>query len=215
MVEQRNIDLNKYIAVFAITTLIFILGIWVGNYFSTEKLTKLNEMEQDMKIDTMAIDIQYSLISEDPCSSIDPSILTDELYNIAQKLNYMENQLGVDNPSVQRLKEYYSLLEIQHYLFLKKTQKECNKNYTFILYFYSNKGDCPTCEEQGYTLTYIRKIYPNVRIYPFDINIENIALETIKHQYKLDKNKGLPLLVINEKSYYGFKDKNQLLPLLN
>ncbi len=213
MVNSRRIDKHKFLLVFIMTTLIFVVGMFVGDYFSSKKLSTVEEMEQDMKIETMAIELQYELLSEDPCSSVNSTPLTDKLYDLSRKLDYMENVLGPENPSVRGLKEYYFLLEIQHYLFLKKIKKECEGDYDFILYFYSNKGDCPTCEEQGYALSYMRKINENVRIYPFDINIENIALETIQDQFNMKKENGLPILVINGVTHYGFKNSDKLISL--
>ena len=50
-----------------------------------------------MRIDTMAVEIEYLLVSEDPCKWINSTPLTDDLYQIGSKLDYMENQLGKNN----------------------------------------------------------------------------------------------------------------------
>ena len=63
-----------------------------------------------------------------------------------------------------------------------------------ILYFYSNKEDCNDCEQQGYVLSYIKKKYPSVRVYSFDINIENQAIDIIKENYDINI---APSVVIN------------------
>lgn len=206
---KQNISKTKYLAVFTTTTLIFIIGILIGHQFSNKQINKLENIEQELRVDLIAIELQYLLLAENPCIVSDSLPLSEELYKLESRLGYMEGKVGADNPSVLRLKEYYSLLEIRHWLFLKKTKKECNKTYTLILYFYSKqKGECPQCEEQGYVLTYLREKYPQIRIYSFDFDISNAALDTIKELYI--KKQELPILIIDDDDYYGFKNKEAM-----
>ena len=207
VIKKRNVDKSRHITTFVITTLIFIIGIIVGNYFSNSKLSKIQSIEDDIKKNTLAIETQTLMVAENPCV-ITNSTLTEEIYGLSEKLGYMESELGLNNPKVIELKEYYLLLEIRHWLLMKKAMKECNLNTTLILFFYSNKGDCSTCKEQGYVLTYIRKKYPNVWVYPFDINIHDPALDTLQSMF-LNK-KQTPALVINGVTYYGFMDRNKI-----
>jgi hypothetical protein len=159
----------------------------------------------------MAIEIQYLLVSEEPCLVFNSTPLTEELYEIGTRLDFMENKLGSNNPSVLHQKEYYSMLELRHWLLVKRTKKECNMNTTHILYFYSNKGDCPRCEEQGYVLSYLHKKYPALNIYSFDINIDNVALNTIKRVYKVTE---APTLLIDDEAYYGFMSSRSVEELM-
>lgn len=209
--HRINVSKTKYLAVFATTTLIFLIGLYIGHTITNTKLQKVDDLEQDMKVDTMAIELQYLMLAEDPCSFINASSLTEELYNIGAKLDYMENQLGNKNPTVLRIKEYYSLLEVRHWLYMKKVKKECNYTIPLILYFYSNIGDCPTCKEQGFVLNYIHKKFPAMNIYSFDINIENIALDTIKEIYSVRKS---PTLIINDKVHTGFRNSKEIEALI-
>lgn len=206
--SRQQLNKGKYVVVFILSTLIFLAGIFLGNNISENKLIRVNEIEQDIRAQIMGVELQYELLAENPCSAVNSSPLTKELYELGDKLNFMENNLGVDHPGLIRSKEYYSMLELRQWLFLKKTKEKCGTNNTLILYFYSNRGDCDKCEEQGYVLTYIRKIYPDVRVYNFDINIENLALDTIKDIYI--KSNDLPVIIIDDKTYYGFKDSEQL-----
>lgn len=206
--SKQKINKGKYFIVFVLSTIIFLGGIFLGNNMSERKLTGLNEMEQDIRVQILSMELQYELLATEPCNSINSTPLTKELYELSDRLNFMENNLGVNHQGVLSLKEYYSLLELRQWIFLKKTNEECNRNSTLILYFYSNRGDCDTCKEQGYVLTYIRKKYPDVRIYTFDINIDNIAINAIKDIYI--KSDELPILIIDDKTYYGFKNSDQL-----
>lgn len=205
------IDKGKYLAVFAITTLIFIVGILIGNYFSSQKMDQIDYIGQDLKTDTVAMELQYDLIAEDPCAYVNSTPLADELYEMASKLDYMENRLGEDDRDVIELKEYYSLLEIRNWLFMKKTKKECNQTNALILFFYKNEEDCSDCKEQGFILTWVRRNYANVYVYSFDYAIENAALDTMKRIYSVEET---PAVVIDGTTYNKFMTKDEIEDIL-
>jgi len=210
-VNRRRIYKSKYIAVFTITTLIFIIGLILGNYISSSRLSNIDDLEQEIRSDVMSIEIEYLMLAESPCRQANSTSLTDILYKTGARLDYMEEKLGKDDKDVLRLKEYYSLLELRHWLLQKKEIEECNMGKNIILYFYSNLGDCDGCEEQGFVLDYLRKKNPQLSIYSFDVNIDNIALNTLKSIYKVTE---VPTIVINNKIYPKFKNSNEIEKLL-
>ncbi|MEM2131062.1 MAG: hypothetical protein QXR96_00930 [Candidatus Woesearchaeota archaeon] len=207
---NKTLNYYKLIAVFAITTLIFISGILIGNFFTNKKIDKIIMFENNIKNNFEATEIQYLLLTQEPCNT-DTILITKELEEIGSKITYMENMLGFDNNEVMDLKNSYSLIQLKHYLLLKKIDKECNEKFNFILYFYSNKGDCPKCEQQGFILDYIKKKYNNTMIYAFDINNDNNALKTIKNKYKIEKTPGL---IINENVFQKFLETEEIEDLL-
>lgn len=205
--DRKRISKTRYLAIFATTTLIFIIGMYLGHKITSMKVTTLTNIEQDIKTKTTDMELQFLLLSEEPCLISDFTGLSDELYQIGKRLSYMETHLGVKNEDVVRLKEYYTLLEIRHWLFFKKLNENCNKNLTLVLYFYSSNTDCPECEQQGYILTYLRKDNPSLKVYSLDINLGNFALDTVKKRYDV---KTAPTLVINGKVHEGFISKDEL-----
>lgn len=207
MNRRQKVNKGKYLAVLAITLLIFISGILIGNYFSSQKLEQIEYLGQDLKTDTVAMELQYDLISQDPCSNVNSTLLADELHEMASKLDYMENRLGEDNIDVIDLKEYYSLLELRHWLFMRKTQKECFKNSSLILYFYTNDDDCSKCEEQGFILTWVRRNFEDVYVYSFDYTLDNAAVRTIKRMYGIE---GTPAVVVDKDTYNEFMSKARM-----
>ncbi len=204
--------LSKYVAAFAITTLIFIVGIIVGNYISSQKLSTIDALQRDLTQKTISSELQYLLMSEHPCESVDASELTQELFDIGSKLDFMENQLGKTNADVISLKAYYSLLEIRHWLFLKKAKKECGVDADLIVYFYSNEGDCPECQQQGYVLSTIHRNYPSVNIYSFDINIDDPAVVTLRRIHGIYD---APTLVINDEVLQGSRTMHEVVARLH
>lgn len=208
--HEKIFQKSNYLAALALTLLVFGTGILLGNHFSTSKLNQIEGLQQELNAQTLGAELQTLLLTEFPCSSFN-STITEELFDVGSKLDYMEGQLGKTNKEVLTLKEYYSLLEIRHWMLLKLAKERCGTEYNLVLYFYSNLGDCDECEQQGYVLSTLHKKYPYLNIYSFDANIHNPALETVKTIFGIHR---VPALVINNQVHTGFKDKNEIETLL-
>lgn len=200
-------SMSKYVAAFSMTVLIFGAGIIIGNTLSSAKLEKIDALQQDIAVRTLGSELQYALLAENPCVDIESSVLSNELFEISSKLSFMEEDLGTHHEQVINLKRYYSLLEIRHWLLLRKAQQTCDTHYDLILYFYSNDGDCSACKQQGYVLNTLHRKYPAVSIYSFDINIKDPVLETMK---KIHNVTAPPTIVVNGKVLEGLTDKAKM-----
>ncbi|HUY62468.1 MAG TPA: hypothetical protein VMV50_01590 [Candidatus Paceibacterota bacterium] len=173
------------------------------NYLNNARVGELSTIEDQLSIDTLSLDTQFSLLEAAPCDSAASSTaLTGELADLGSRLAYAEDQLGSTNPQVIRLKEQYSLLEIRDYLITKQLAAACGTKPVTVLYFYSNAGDCSDCDKAGYALSYLRNTYPSLRVYSFDYNLDLGALTTLISLTKVKDT--LPAFVIDGKTYYGF-----------
>lgn len=173
------------------------------NYLNRARIEELSAIEDQLSIDTLSLDTQFSLLETAPCDSIASSTtLISELSDLGDRLSYAESQLGSDNAQVIRLKEQYSLLEIRDYLITKELASVCGTKPVTVLYFYSNTGDCADCDKAGYALSYLRTTYPALRVYSFDYHLDLGALRTLITLDKIENN--LPAFVINGKTSYGF-----------
>ena len=153
-------------------------------------------------------------MKEVSCTNVNDSMLSPQLSEIGDKLSQTENDRGANDADVVYLKKYYTLLEIKDYLLSTKLVEKCGsaKKPVFIIYFYSNKGDCPDCEREGYVLTRLKEKYPELRVYSFDYNLDLSAVDSMKRIYKITSS--LPALVIEDKTYIGFKSVEDLEKLL-
>ena len=173
------------------------------DYLNRARVNELSAIEDQLSIDTLSLDTQFSLLEAAPCDSTASStVLTGELSNLGDRLSYAENQLGTANAEVVRLKEQYSLLEIRDYLITKQLAAACGTKPVTVLYFYSNAGSCATCDQAGYALSYLRSTYPSLRVYSFDYDLNLGALQTLVAVNKI--RDALPAFVINGKTFYGF-----------
>jgi hypothetical protein len=194
---------KKYAYAFLITAVIFATAILASNYFSQKKINEIQNIESQISVDILSSETQFSLLSELSCKEIGSSSLAKEIGELSDKLSYTEESRGSNDPEVINLKKYYSLLEIKDYLLGQKITDRCGKKILSIIYFYSNKGDCPDCQKEGFVLTKLRADYPDLRVYSFDYNLDLSAVRAIESIYKIDNK--LPALLVGDTVHYGFQ----------
>lgn len=201
--------IQRYLIAFLLTSFLFGTALYVSNYFNDRRVENVRAIQENMAIDILSLETQFQLLQELSCKDIkENSVLSREVANLSSRLSYTEAQLGADNEEVKRLKRQYSLLQIKDMLLMKRVAQKCKLEPVFILYFYSNKQDCPECTKQGLVLTALSEKYPRLRIYSFDYNLDVPALNTL---IKISDVEGvLPILVINEKVVNGFQSVDEI-----
>lgn len=199
---------KKYLFTFIITAIIFGTALYFTNYFNNKRLTELKYIQDRISTDILSSETQFSLLSELSCKDVSGSALSDELSNLADKIEYSEKNIGTDNEQILQLKKFYSLLEIKDYLLMKKISERCGQKFVFILYFYADSKNCPDCEKTAYVLTYLREKYPQLRVYSFDYNLDLSAIKTLISILKIKND--LPAIVLDDKVINGFQDKEIL-----
>jgi hypothetical protein len=208
---------RSYVVAFLITGLIFATALYASNYFNNQRIADIRATQDTISTEILSLETQFDLLSQHSCSDIaENTILPSELSSLGSQLSYMESQ-GGNQDEITRLKGLYSLLEIKDYLLMQQLAAKCNLKPVFILYFYSNTGDCTTaCQNQGDVLTALSQTYPQLRVYSFDHNLNVGALQTLISIDNVGNN--MPVLVINGKAYQGFQsisDIEKILPQLS
>jgi len=208
------IDTKKYIFTFVLTTALFATAFFASSFFSEKRVQNVKEIQDNIAIDILSSETQFDLLKEVSCSNVNDSMLSPQLSEIGDKLSKTESDRGANDPDVVYLKKYYTLLEVKDYLLSKQFVAKCGqtKKPVSIIYFYSNAGDCPQCEKEGYVLTRLKEKYPDLRVYSFDYNLDLSAVDSMKRIYKITSS--LPGLVIEDKTYIGFKSVEELEALL-
>lgn len=205
-----SIVVRNAIIALLITIALAVTVAYTINYLNSARIAELGAIEDQLSINTLSLDTQLSLLESAPCdSATSTASLSGDLADLGDRLSYAESQLGSDNAQVIRLKERYSLLEIRDYLITQKLAKACGtKKPVTVLYFYSNIGDCPDCDNAGYALSYLHDTYPELRVYSFDYNLDLNALKTFIAISNVRSD--LPAFVINGKPSYGFTTLDDL-----
>src|SRR3990167_6843279 len=187
---NNNIDWKKYLIVLLITTGLFFTAIYLSNYFGNQKINQLKTIQDKISIDILSSETQFSLLSELSCKNISDSVISRELGELGNKLEWSQNNLGA-NEEVTYLKKYYSLLQIKDYLLTKKISERCGVESAFILYFYTTAENCSLCQNEGLVLTSLHEKYPELRVYSFDYSIDVSAVKALISIYKI-KDTELP-----------------------
>jgi len=196
-----NADQKKYIFVLMITIGIFIIVFGLVNFLNNQRLESLDDLQRKVTIDLIANETQFDLLKTAPCGSIGDTILSRELGELGQRLDFAETNQGTNNSSVIQLKKYYSLLQVKDYLLMEELANKCNVEIDSILYFYGD--NCPECTKQGYVLTELKDRYPELRIYSFDTDLDFSVIETFTSLY--DFGQIYPTLIIGNESYQGLQ----------
>lgn len=205
---------QKYILAFLISSAIFATAFYAAAKLNSGRIADIRAMEESISIDLLSTETQFELLGGLDCKTIKENpVLSSELDSLAQRLSFTESNLGINNAEVIRLKKQYSLLEIKDYLLMQRIAEKCQTKPVFILYFYSNAGDCEDCARSGEVLTYMSSLYPDLRVYAFDYNLDLSALQTLIKLRKVESK--LPAFVINDRSpVYGFKSFDEMQNLI-
>lgn len=208
--EREPTDWKKYLTVLFITIVLFLTATFTSNYFSRKKVEQLQNIQDQLAIDILSSETQFSLLSELSCKNVSGASLSQELAEFGNKLEWGESNLG-SKEELTFLRKYYSLLEIKDYLLLKRIVERCKGNYAFILYFYTTAENCSECERQGIVLSRLRELYPDLRVYSFDYSTDLSAVKAMLDIYKIEDTK-LPALVVDDEVYTGFRPIEELEP---
>ena len=210
---QKQFDWKRYVIVFFITLGLFLTALYVSDYFSNKKLNQLKSIQDNISIDVLSSETEYSLLSELSCKNVSDSVLSSELNDLGSKLEWSEQNLGATD-EVKYLKKYYSLLEIKDYLLAKKISATCKVKSAFVLYFYTTAQNCSECERQGIVLSSLRGKYPELKVYSFDFSNDLSVVKAMLDIYKI-KDTALPAVVINDELLTGFQSVDTLEARIN
>ncbi len=208
---ERKITLPLYIGAFLISLTIFLAGIFVGRLIDTSSLEGISD---DLsRVSQRMTSVHLLLLMEGNSSSFCPVYkselrsIDEEVELMGHKLSYLEDEKGVyDN----ELKKQYFALEASSYLLSKKVGELCGDDSVLLINFYSNTN-CSGCKEQGIEILKARDALASsgitVKLYSFDGDLGSPIADAFKIQYGV---KGYPSVVIDEVTYAGYKDAEEL-----
>ena len=204
---------RKYIWAFVITAAIFLAVTLVSNYFDNRRIDEIKSIQDSISMNILSSETQFDLLKETPCEDLNNSSLSQELETLGEQVSYLESTRGSDDSQVIQLKQEYALLEIKDYILLQNMSQKCGNKPVFVLYFYSNNGDCPDCADAGAVLTELRQEFPQVRIYSFDYHSAvSTQVQTLENIYNVKEQ--FPALVIHNKPVYGLKSLSDIEALM-
>ena len=211
---MRRIRKNKYALAGILTMLVFTSGLLLGLVIIEYKLDYIQQLSKTQSADYVSLQFQYNYIE-----NLETSALTKE-----EKCNVLsatlENNLKLLSPALEKLEAYelngdikngdyillkreYTIANLRYWILSEKNKKVCDSDTVSILYFHTQ--DCPICNDQGYILSQIKKIFKDqLLIFPMDISINEPAIDVLKKQYHIQT---YPTIIIDGKTIETNIDK--------
>ncbi len=201
---------KKYFFVLVLTCGVFAVSWYVSSTFNQRRIAEMRDIQQKIATDILSSETDFSLLQELSCDAINQTITSEELASLASRISFTEDSLGTEQ--VELLKKQYTLLQVKDFLLRKRISERCKTPLTTVLYFYGTGEECKECTKQGYVLDATREKYSELRIYSFDYNLELSTIRALRSIYKVSEP--LPSLIINGKTYAGFKTLEEIEALL-
>ena len=211
----RNYDKKKYVAVFVVTVIIFLLGLSIGFIFDKGKIEELRDINQRQSLDYVSLQLQYTLLNEFN-ENISCGALNAALYqNLLALDRSLKDVINAKEKSIFSRGRYdiinrqYLLDNINYFILSKKAQRLCKMDVVNVLYFFSD--DCMSCPAQGTVLSYLKNLFGE-RLLVFPINVKTLEplVDILKSKYGINN---LPSVVVGEKTY-EFTEREDLTKLI-
>jgi len=196
MKERKIQSKKRYLLAFLIGTAIFILIFSLSYAISYLEFRRISNLQEDLAYDIFEDKLDYSLFDEGICANESFDRVSRDLGFQGRIIDDLERKLGKNNENVLFRKKFYTLIELEHFEFVKLLNERCNLEIQTILFFYSNSGpNLELSEEVGKLLDVVHNRNENLMIYSFDIDLGSYLTEKLKEKYMIDKS---PTLIINE-----------------
>ena len=187
---------KRYVISFLIGTAVFILVFALTYSISYLEFRRISNLQADLTYNIFEDKLDYSLFDEGVCTDESFDQVSRDLGFQGRIIDDLEKKLGKDNKNVLFRKKFYTLIELEHFEFVKLLNERCNLTVQTILFFYSNSDpNLETSEKAGKLLNVVHSRNENLMIYSFDIDLDSDLIEKLKDKYDIEKS---PTLIINE-----------------
>ena len=196
---KREIQNKKrYVLAFLIGTLIFINGFLLTYAFSYFEYNRISNLQEQVSYQIFKDKLEYSIFNKNICDSDSFEQISESLRFQGQMMDRLEQKFGKNNKKVLFKKNFYTLVELEHFDFIKQMNKQCGSNISVILFFYSNEDkDLEISEETGKLLDAVVQRNSDIVIYSFDINLEDDLIKELKQKYEIQTS---PTIIVNEQN---------------
>lgn len=200
---------NFVIAVF-VSFFIFVIILFVTyqvSYFNYSGIKNQNSLinQSISQMDSLLTNKSFC----DDSILLNSSIILDEN---GKRISILETRLGFDDPIVLEQKKIYFSLEFKHYQIINLFNKNCKKDFSPFLFFYSNKKVKFYNEDMGPILSTFKSEHPEqVMVYSFDYDLDTPLIESLKEDYSIQK---APIVISPNGEKIYLENIDQLEPFL-
>jgi hypothetical protein len=222
---RKKIKWVRHLGVLFLTIVIFTLGIFIGGNLEQMRVQNLYTQlqEQDVNYQNIVTEeryIDYLVgLKEKEGNNVSCELIKDSYYTSIKNLDdsriKLENYINtgsVKEEEFARLKQHYANVQINYWILANRINDLCDSNMNPILYFYTNDKDCPSCQDQGVHLDYVKKkLGREVLIFSLDSQKEG-PIKLLAQRYGVNQ-RGVPAVVIDE-NIYGFLTNDEVFDVL-
>jgi len=187
--EKRAVkSKTRYILAFLIGTLIFVLGFALTYSIAHLEYQRIVQIQDPISYEIFNDKLKHTLFNKDICSEETFQEVSIDLAFQGGIIGRLEEKLGKDDEGVLFRKKFYSLIQLEHFEYVKSINKECDKNINTILFFYSNKkDDLKKSEGIGSILSVLyERNKEDLVIYSFDMNLNSELITLLKEKYDVE-----------------------------
>jgi len=209
---ERKVSTKRFLLTFVLVAFVFLIGISVGNFLTSERTSYLEDIAYKQKLDYESLQLQslYLDINANNAScSVFSNILETSLEDVGAAQAKVDLYIKDSNKeSYTEIKRDYLLVQIRYWLLNQKIKLNCKSDQVSVLYFYSN-DDCIECGAQGTILTYLKeKLGDRLMVFSLDSDFtEEPVVNIIKKSYNITQ---VPSIVVEDKTFGKLVNKEDL-----
>lgn len=197
--EQRKFESrNRYIISLIIGTAVFLLVFAISYSISYFELQRISGLQVGIGYDIFKDKLDYSFFNSNICETGSFEKISQDLGFQGRIIDDLERKFGKQDEDVLLRKQFYSLIEIEHFEFVREFNQKCRTKINTILFFYSNNAsEIKDSEEAGRILGAVFSGKENLVIYSFDVDLDSDLVNKLEKRYNVTDS---PTAIINEKA---------------
>ena len=197
MEGRKYKDKKRYLWAFLIATALFFIIIGASQFVSYLEFQRVAALQDPISYKIFEDKLEYSLFDTDICAETTFKEISTDLDYQGQLIGQLETKFGINDHRVIFRKKFYTLVQIEHFEFIKIINEKCNKNINSILFFYSNENaDLENSKGLGNILSAIySKNKDNLSLYSMDLNSDTDLMRNLKEKYNVGES---PVIIVNE-----------------
>ena len=208
---------RKHLIIFSVSLAIFLSGIFVGLLINEVRESDFARRIEEMEIEMSNLQF-ISLVSQFN-QTFTCEYLTNYLKELVPRLNKLRLEIvrlekaeKIYTEEYKQLDKQFTLTRLRYWFLLENIRKNCNANFTTVLFFYTTK-DCLLCEQQGIITSIFEERFPSLFfVVPLRADSEISSVKILLQTFNITK---FPALVFNgQKVYQEFVSKEKMQEIL-
>lgn len=221
---RKQVNVKTLVSALIIAGLLFGTGIYTGYTINKERLSSIEVDMRDILKNIEDFQLQFLFIDtlggEATCPLLSDSLnkINKQSYEIGRKLTENDPEKGeiTDYNYYEGLRERYSRTLTSYWLLATKMKEVCKSQTKTIIFFIEkdpcNKQTPNMCDAQGFVLDNLKRTFDNkLLVFTLHTDLKEPSVKVLREYYKVES---YPTLIIEEKKYAGFQDRDTTLKIL-